>query len=404
MIKGKNILIGVTGGIAAYKVPVLIRELRKSGANVRVVMTESAVKFVTPVTLSTLSSSEVVVGTFPDEERSSVNMSTWHITLGQWADAMLIAPATANTIAKLAHGYADNAVTTLALALRCPLIISPAMDADMWLHPTTEKNVLSLRETGSIILPPEEGELASGLVGPGRLPEYQSIIKAIDATLSGSSKDLKGKKILITAGPTREALDPVRYIGNRSSGKMGFALANVAALRGADVTLVAGPVNLQTPRNVQRIDVESADQMYRSVMKQRKGKHAVIMAAAVADFTPKKVSSKKIKKEELGSSDVSVELKKTKDILSDLSLEKNHGKLIGFSLETNNELQNAKKKLKEKKLDLIILNNPLKDGAAFGSDTNIITIISKNGKVEKLNKMSKFEAANQILSRVAKIL
>ena len=404
MLKGKNILIGVTGGIAAYKIPSLIRGITKEGGRVRVVMTESAKEFVTPLTLSTLSGNEVVVGTFPEETTNTINGSTWHVTLSQWADAMLIAPATANTIAKLAHGYADNAVTTLALALRCPLVISPSMDVDMWRHPTTEANLASLREQGCIILPPEQGELASGLIGPGRLPELDIIIKAIANVLSKRGRDLKGKKILITAGPTHEAIDPVRYLGNRSSGKMGFAIANAAALRGADVTLVSGPVHLQTPRNVKRVDVESAQQMYRAVIKHIKNADAVVMAAAVADFTPTTPSPIKIKKSELDGSALKIELKKTNDILQHLSHGKRRSVLVGFSLETHREFYHAKKKLKEKKLDMIVMNNPLHNGAGFGTETNIVTIISKNGKAEKLAKMQKFDVANEILNRISRIL
>ena len=403
MFKGKKILIGVTGGIAAYKVPLLVREIKKAGGDVHLVMTNSAKEFVTPLTLSTVSGNEVIVGTFPEEQSSSIKAGTWHIKLAQQADAMLIAPATANTIAKLAHGYADNAVTTLALALRCPLIISPAMDVDMWQHPATKENIIKLRESGCTVLPPDEGELASGLVGPGRLPEISSIIRAIDDILNKSKQDLKGKRLLVSAGPTYESIDPVRFIGNRSSGKMGFALANAAALRGADVTLVAGPVHLETPRNVRRINVESAEQMYRTIMKHHKDTDAVIMAAAVADFTPTTISQKKIKKETKGSL-TNLEFKKTKDILTQLSLEKRHGILVGFSLETDNGLRNAKKKLKEKHLDVIVLNNPLEDGAGFNTDTNIVTIISRNWKTEKLKKMPKFEVANEILNRVSNIL
>jgi phosphopantothenoylcysteine decarboxylase/phosphopantothenate--cysteine ligase len=403
VFKGKKILIGVTGGIAAYKVPLLVREIKKAGGDVHLVMTNSAKEFVTPLTLSTVSGNEVIVGTFPEEQSSSIKAGTWHIKLAQQADAMLIAPATANTIAKLAHGYADNAVTTLALALRCPLIISPAMDVDMWQHPATKENIIKLRESGCTVLPPDEGELASGLVGPGRLPEISSIIRAIDDILNKSKQDLKGKRLLVSAGPTYESIDPVRFIGNRSSGKMGFALANAAALRGADVTLVAGPVHLETPRNVRRINVESAEQMYRTIMKHHKDTDAVIMAAAVADFTPTTISQKKIKKETKGSL-TNLEFKKTKDILTQLSLEKRHGILVGFSLETDNGLRNAKKKLKEKHLDVIVLNNPLEDGAGFNTDTNIVTIISRNWKTEKLKKMPKFEVANEILNRVSNIL
>ena len=404
MLRNKKILIGVTGGIAAYKIPLLVRELRKSGASVRVVMTEAAKAFVTPVTLSTLTENEVVVGMFPEESTTGLRASTWHVELAQWADTMLIAPATANTIAKLVHGYADNAVTTLALALRCPLIISPAMDVDMWQHPATQGNVAKLREMGYFVLPPETGELASGLVGPGRLPEVTRIIRNVERILSNSSHDLKGKRILVTAGPTYERFDPVRYIGNRSSGKMGFAIATAATQRGADVVLVAGPVHLQTPLNVRRIDVESAQQMHDAVIKHFKGIDAIVMAAAVADFRPAMQASQKVKKEKLNGSLATLKLKRTKDILRVLAERKRHGVLVGFALETENGLRNAKAKLKEKKLDYVVLNNPLQNGAGFGVDTNIVTIISKSGKVEKLKKMPKFDVANEILNRVARLI
>lgn len=404
MLKGKRILIGVTGGIAAYKVPFLVREFRKARAEVRVVMTDSAREFVAPLTLSTLSGHEVVLGTFPEESSHTLDASTWHIDLARWADAMLIAPATANTLAKLASGYADNAVTTLALALRCPLILAPSMDSDMYLHATTQENIFRLRESGCFVIPPGEGELASGLSGPGRLPDTGAILSAVDEILSRSSQDLKGKDILVSAGPTHEAIDPVRFIGNRSSGKMGFAIANAAALRGATVTLIAGPVQLHTPRNVRRIDVESAEEMYRAVMSNAKNAHAVIMAAAVADFTPAHPAGSKIKKEQFRDREASIALRQTRDILKDLSLRKKRCVTAGFALETENGLRNAKIKLREKNLDLIVLNNPMTEGAAFGSDTNVVTIIQKSGKVEKTVKLPKFDLANLLLDRIVKLL
>ncbi len=404
MLKGKRILIGVTGGIAAYKVPLLIREFRKAGAEVRVVMTDSAREFVTPLTLSTLSAHEVVLGTFPKESSHTLDAGTWHIDLGRWADAMIIAPATANTLAKLAGGYADNAVTTLALALRCPLIVAPSMDTDMYLHASTQENILSLRETGCFVIPPEEGELASGLTGQGRLPETGTIVRAVDGILSRSAQDLKGKRILVTAGPTHEPVDPVRFIGNRSSGKMGFSLANAAAIRGASVTLIAGPVALRTPRNVRRIDVETAGEMHRAVMAQAKDAHAVIMAAAVADFTPAHPVSSKIKKPKHPDKVPSLILRQTRDILADLSRRKHRHVTVGFALETENGPENARAKLREKHLDFIVLNNPLVSGSGFGSDTNAVTIISKSGRAEKIGTLPKFEVANLILDRVIKIL
>jgi phosphopantothenoylcysteine decarboxylase / phosphopantothenate---cysteine ligase len=400
----QKILLGITGGIAAYKIPQLIRDLVKSGADVRVVMTESASQFVPALTLSTVSGNEVVIGSFPEEVDHRLNAGTWHIELAQWADVMLIAPATANTIAKIAHGYADNAVTTLALAMRCPVVLSPSMDTDMWLRPTTQANVTSLRELGFIILPPASGELASGLSGPGRLPDLPLIQNAVQDILRFAHRDLDGKNILVSAGPTRELIDPVRFIGNRSSGKMGFAIATAAAHRGANVTLIAGPVSLRTPRNVKRIDVETAEQMYRAMMRHQKQNSITIMAAAVADFTPVQYSSKKIKKESVLTDRSFIEIKRTKDILQELGKNKTDSILVGFALETNNEIAYAKKKLKEKNLDFIVVNNPTKDGAGFETDTNIATIISRHGKTDRLKLMPKYDVANEILNRIVSLV
>ncbi len=404
MFKGKKILIGVTGGIAAYKTCFVIRELRRAGAEVRVVMTESAKEFISPLTLSTLSGNEVIVGTFPSSNASVVKGSTWHIDLALWADVMLVAPATANTIAKVAHGFADNAVTTLVLSLRCPLVISPAMDTDMWTNSTTQENVERIKELGFFVLPPEEGELASGLVGPGRLPEIETIVKFVENVLGKTHRDLEGKKILVTAGPTYEPIDAVRFISNRSSGKMGFAVANAAALRGAEVTLVSGPVGLQTPRNVTRVDVQTAEEMYKAVQSHFRKQDVVIMAAAVADYTPSQPAARKIKKEDQGGEKLKLELQETKDILKSLGEKKNGKVLVGFALETDNDIRNAKDKLKRKHLDFIVLNNPLVEGAGFGMDTNVVSIIHKSGKVAQLPKLSKFDAANAILDRVAGLL
>lgn len=405
MLKDKHILIGVTGGIAAYKIPLLVRDLNKAGADVRVIMTEAATEFVTAFTLATLSGNEVITGSFPTKPGSNVlTASTWHITLGRWADLMVIAPATANSCAKLAHGAADNAVTTLALALRCPLLISPAMDVDMWHHPSTANNIATLREMGFHLIPPDDGELASGLVGPGRLPETALLMKAIEDTINRAGKDFKGRRLLITAGPTQERIDPVRFIGNRSSGKMGFALATAASQRGADVTLISGRVSLRTPNHVRRIDVESAGEMHRAVMKHSMKKDAIIMAAAVADFTPVAPSNQKLKKETVGGTPLTVALRRTKDILSDLAKRDTGALHVGFALETENDLRNAKLKLKQKHLDMIVLNNAHEEGAGFDTDTNIVTILSRSGKIERLNKMSKYDVAHEILNRVSRRL
>lgn len=404
MLSRKNILLGVTGGIAAYKVPHLVREFRKAGANVRVVMTEAAAQFVTPMTLAALSGNEVIVGMFPRVESGSLKAGTWHVEFGRWAHVMLIAPATANVIAKLAHGEADNAVTTLALAVRCPMLISPAMDEDMWNHPATQENLARMSERGAIILPPEEGELASGLIGTGRLPDTSTLVEAVGKILRHEHQDLRGTKLLVTAGPTREAIDPVRYIGNRSSGKMGFALANAAAQRGAQVTLVTGSVHLPTPAGVKRIDVENAREMDRAVMRNRKGRDAIVMAAAVADYTPASPQADKIKKQRQNGKPLTIELKPTRDILQTVGEENNGAVLVGFAVETRNGIANAKKKLREKHLDLIVLNDPTQPGAGFGSDTNIVTLIPRKGKPVRLKKMSKFEVAHAILDRVRRLL
>jgi phosphopantothenoylcysteine decarboxylase/phosphopantothenate--cysteine ligase len=317
---------------------------------------------------------------------------------------MLIAPATANMIAKVARGIADDVVSSTVLALRCPLLVAPAMDMDMYLNEATQENLTLLREHGCHVLLPVEGELASGLVGPGRLPEPDAIVAFVESIVKKIPRDLQGRKILVTAGPTHEPIDPVRFIGNRSSGKMGFAIANAAAQRGASVTLISGPVALGTPKNVSRIDVETAEQMREAVMIQAKKCDAVIMSAAVADYTPKKPAANKIKKDESPRSGLTLELKPTSDILRDLGSKKNGAILVGFALETQNELANAKEKLRKKNLDLIVLNSTRDEGSAFGAETNVVTLIGKNGKVEKLSKMPKFDVATEILNRLVKLL
>lgn len=404
MLRKKHILLGITGGIAAYKMPLLVRELKKAGAEVRIVMTESAAEFVTPLTLSTLSGSDVVVGTFPKMSGNIQKGGTWHIHLAEWADVLLIAPATANVVAKLAHGYSDDAVTTLTLAFSRPVIVSPSMDTDMWNHQATQQNVSLLRELGYSILPPEEGELASGLIGPGRLPEIERIVEAIDAELGRSRRDLHGKRVLVTAGPTFEPIDPVRFIGNRSSGKMGYAIAAAAARRGASVTLISGPVALRTPRHVERVDVETAEEMYRAVMKRRQKADVIVMSAAVADFTPEAPSATKMKKDSVKGGSLLLPLRRTKDILGELTRERSDAVIVGFALETDRALHHAKKKMKEKRPNLLILNDATTEGAGFNTDTNIVTILSRRGAVDRLPKMSKADVAHEILNRVARLL
>ena len=403
MLKNKKILLGITGGISAYKMCTVVRLLKKSGAVVRVLMTQSATQFVTPLTFSTLSQEEVITSLWPDTTRATTHAGVEHINLALWADAMLVAPATANTIAKIVHGIADDVVSSTALALRCPLLVAPAMDVDMYLNEATQQNLSTLRERGHHVLPPAEGELASGLTGPGRLPEADAIVAFVEAVLTKTPLDLRGKKILVSAGPTYEPIDPVRFIGNRSSGKMGFAVANAAAQRGAEVTLISGPVSLGTPRNVARVNVETADEMHKAVIEHAKKCSVVIMSAAVADYTPRKAAVNKIKKGKKASG-LTVDLRPTSDILQDLGTRNNGTVLVGFALETEDEVKNAKEKLKKKNLDLIILNSTRDEGAAFGSDTNVITIISKDGKTEKLPRMPKFDVAVEILNRVARLL
>jgi phosphopantothenoylcysteine decarboxylase/phosphopantothenate--cysteine ligase len=404
MVKGKHILLGITGGIAAYKTAWLVREFVKKGAEVQVVMTRAATQFVTPLTLSTLSHRQAIIDMFPASPEQTTDQWTKHIELGVWADVMLIAPATANTIAKITNGMADDFLTALVLSLRAPLVLAPSMDVDMYLHEATQQNLALLKERGCFVIDPESGELASGLSGPGRLPEVETLVRYIDTLLEGSRADLKGKRVLITAGPTYEPIDPVRYVGNRSSGKMGFAVANAAALRGADVTLISGPVALQSPRNTRRIDVQTASEMREEVLREFPAADVLVMAAAVADFAPATIKAEKIKRESQQGETFSLELKKNPDILKTLGEQKSRQILVGFALETSNGAANAQKKLHEKQIDMIVLNNPLGERAGFGSDTNLVTIFMANGAVEQLPRMSKFDVANMILDRVVGLL
>lgn len=395
ILSKKKIIVGVTGCIAAYKSSLLIRRLIERGAEVKVTMTPSACEFITPLTLSTLSRNEVIVNIFPQSQKSSTKLSTWHINLSQWADLMIVAPATVNTIAKIAHGFADNALTTLVSALRCPLIIAPAADVDMYLNPVNLENIKKLSGLGYFFVEPEEGELASGLKGKGRLADIFKIIDAAELVLSGIKKDFTGKKILVTAGPTYEDIDPVRFIGNRSSGKMGFQIARAAYLRGADVTLISGP-SAQIPYpGINQIKVRSANEMKSAVEREIKRNDILIMSAAVADYRPKTISNKKIKKEEKLSE---IKLVENKDILA--SLKKENKIVVGFALETDNGIESAKSKLKNKNLDMIVLNSLSNKNSGFEFDTNKITIINRNGKRKAFPLQSKFQAANNILSGI----
>jgi phosphopantothenoylcysteine decarboxylase/phosphopantothenate--cysteine ligase len=396
-LHGKKILLGVTGCIAAYKSCLIVRELIKRGAEVKVVMTPSAVEFISPLTLATLSHNDVIVNTFPVNQKNGTNVTTWHIDYALWADLMLIAPSTINTIAKIAYGFADNALTTLVTALRSPLVIAPAADVDMFNNPITIENIEKLERLGYYIIYPESGELASGLSGEGRLADVNKIIDSVELVLSGYKKDLSGKKILVSAGPTYEDIDPVRFIGNRSSGKMGYAIAKVAYLRGADVTLVSGLSSQNIYPEIKMMKVRSASDMEKIINKEIDKNDLLIMSAAVSDFRPAKTSLNKIKKEN-GKLDLKLEL--NPDILSTLKSKKT--KVIGFALETENELKNAKKKLADKKLDMIVLNSPGRE-SGFEVDTNKVTIIKKEGKQIKLPLLSKFQVANKILSEAKSI-
>lgn len=395
-LRGKHIILGVTGSIAAYKSALLVRELVKEGAEVRIVMTSAACEFITPLTMATLSGADVVLDMFP-QDRSK---GTWHIHLGLWADLMLIAPASANTLAKLAHGMADNALASLALAVRCPLMIAPAMDTDMYVHAATQDNLGILRNRDVHVIEPESGELASGLVGPGRLPDIPVLMDILHRHFDDEAGTLSGVSMLVTAGPTREAIDPVRFIGNHSSGKMGFAIAGEAARRGARVTLVAGPVHLSAPAGVERIDVVNAQEMYDAVMQHADEQDMFVMSAAVADFTPAEPADSKIKKDSATDAGLTLRLRRTPDILRTLGERSGNSVLVGFALETENEHENALRKLREKHAQMIVLNNPLTEGAAFGGDSNVATLLFADGRSEELPLMSKNDLAGVILDRM----
>ena len=398
LLNGKKIVLGITGCIAAYKSAYLVRDLVKRGAELKIVMTPAATQFISPLTLSTLSGNNVVVNMFPDSRSASTDLNTWHINLAQWADLILIAPATVNTVAKIAHGFADNVLTTLVLASRSPVVVAPAADVDMYENPVTKENFEKLDSLGYFIVEGEIGELASGLSGKGRLADLSKIADACELVLSGYKKDLLKRKILVTAGPTYEDIDPVRFIGNRSSGKMGNAIAKAAFLRGANVTLISGPSSEISYEEINKINIRSAEEMKKAVDKEIKKNDVLIMASAVADFEPGSQSSKKIKKD--GNLQV-LKLKSTADILS--SLKKENKFVVGFALETDNELANAKKKLREKQLDLIVLNSLKDKNSGFEFDTNKVTLVAKNGKTKNLPLISKFQVANRILSEIKKV-
>jgi len=395
VLSGKNVLLGVTAGIAAYKSTFLVRLLVKKGADVRVVMTPSAKEFVTPLTLSTLSKNEVY-SSFTNEEDDNAQWNN-HVELGIWADLLIIAPATANTLSKMSQGTSDNLLVATYLSAKCPVYIAPAMDLDMYKHPSTHETFEKLESFGNILIPAAHGELASGLVGQGRMAEPEDIIDFVEKDIS-EKLPLKGKKILITAGPTYEAIDPVRFIGNHSSGKMGYAIAETAAQLGAKVTLISGPVSIRTENSlIHLVNVTTAQQMYDAVLQGFESCHIAILSAAVADYRPTDVASQKIKKKE-GS--LTIQLEKTEDILASLGTRKDRQFLVGFALETENELENAKTKLKKKNLDLIVLNSLNDIGAGFGTDTNKVTFVTRNNKVIPFEVKSKKEVANDILQHI----
>ncbi|MBI4745179.1 MAG: bifunctional phosphopantothenoylcysteine decarboxylase/phosphopantothenate--cysteine ligase CoaBC [Deltaproteobacteria bacterium] len=393
-IRDKNIVLGITGGIAAYKACELTRLMVKSGANVNVIMTKGAAEFVTPLTLQTLSRNPVHTDLFSLTQEAEVG----HISLADRADLFVIAPATANLIGKIANGIADDLLTTTIMATKVPVLLAPAMNCNMYENPIVQENMNKLKGYGYNFIDSETGELACGYEGKGRMAEPGDILERIEVILS--PKDLKGERIVVTAGPTYEAIDPVRFIGNRSSGKMGYALAKMAVRRGAEVTLISGPSSLLPPRGTRFISVESAEEMRKAVSVKLKDATIVIMAAAVADYRPNKAVSEKMKK---GAGSISLDLEKTEDIISEIGRKKGKRFIIGFAAETDNLWANAKKKLKEKNLDLIIANNVKVPGAGFAVDTNIVTIIDNKGTLEALPKMSKDEVAWKVLDRVASL-
>lgn len=397
MLEGKNILLGVTGGIAAYKTADLASKLVKQHANVDVIMTENATQFITPLTFEALTHNRCVTDTFDRNHPWEVE----HIALADKADAIVIAPATANCIAKLACGIADDMLTTTALACNCIKIIAPAMNTKMYENPVTQRNLKTLKELGYVIVTPGDGYLACGTVGKGRMEEPAKILETIVSEVS-FNKDMEGLNVLVTAGPTREAIDPVRYITNHSTGKMGVALARAAAKRGANVTLVAGPIDIEVPSYVNVVRITSAADMFEEVTKRAEEQDIIIKAAAVADYTPVTCAEDKIKKSEDGS-DLAISLKRTEDILAWLGAHKREGQILcGFSMETKDMIENSRKKLQKKNLDMICANNLKTPGAGFGVDTNVITLLTKDNETQ-LELMSKDEAAQKILSAILEL-
>ena len=395
-LEGRHILLGITGSIAAYKAAMLCRLLKREGAEVQVVMTALAKQFITPLTMATLSRRPILVEFF-DPENGQWNS---HVSLGEWADLMLIAPATANTLAKMTAGVADNLLLTTYLSARCPVMVAPAMDLDMYAHYTTQRNLKELREHGVGIIEPGSGELASGLEGKGRMAEPEEIVAQLKAHFSEKKKSLTGKHFVVTAGATIEPIDPVRFLSNHSSGKMGYAVAEELARRGARVTLVSGRTALPVPAGVERVDILSAAEMCEATTQVFSEADGAVMAAAVADYTPQTVASEKLKKSD---DDLSIALKRTQDIAATLGRNKAGKLLIGFAMETNDEEAHAEEKLTKKNFDFIVLNSLRDEGAGFRGDTNKVTLIDRNGK-ESLPLMSKHEVALHIVDKIETLL
>ncbi len=395
VLSGKKILLGITAGIAAYKTASLVRLFIKSGAEVKVIMTPASKDFITPLTLSTLSKNPVH-STFYDKEDENELWNN-HVDLGLWADVFLVAPATANTLSKMANGTCNNLLLATYLSAKCPVYFAPAMDLDMYIHPSTKTSLDKLQSFGNVMIPATSGELASGLVGEGRMAEPEDIVSFIEKDVH-AKLPLRGKKVLITAGPTYEAIDPVRFIGNHSSGKMGFEVAKTAANLGAEVFLVSGPSSQKVNHSfIQRIDVKSAEEMYNVCHKVYKTVDVAILSAAVADYKPKNIATQKIKKKDAS---LTIELSPTKDILKSLGEIKTNQFLVGFALETNNEVENAKKKIKSKNLDLIVLNSLQDKGAGFAGDTNKITIIDADFSQQVFELKSKKEVSKDIINEI----
>lgn len=396
MLKGKKILLGITGSIAAYKAILLVRLLVKEGAEVKVILTEAAKSFVSPLVLTTLSGHKALSELFDED--------TWanHVMLGRWADVMLIAPLSCNTLAKMANGQCDNLLLATYLSATCPVVVSPAMDEDMWLHASSKRNITLLQEYGNKIIPVEKGELASGLVGEGRMAEPETIITWLKEHIFRTN-ELAGKKVLVTAGPTYEPIDPVRFIGNRSSGKMGFAIAEALYAKGAEVTVVAGPVQVKTAfAGIRVVPVQTAQEMYEACMAVFAEMDIAVLSAAVADYRAAVVADEKIKKH---TDELEIPLVKTKDILKSLGTIKKAGQLlVGFALETNNERENALKKLESKNADMIILNSLRDANAGFGYDTNKVTVFNRNGNMVETGVASKQEIAGKIVNIIIQSL